>query len=749
MIDDAQLARRLLQHNLIDRRTLRQANALSAEHGEGLYQVFLEHELVDRQAILAVVGDFYDIPYVLLDEVELRRDVLELVDRELVVETSTLPLGIDVNDDGDHQLLLGMTDPLDMEAMERVSNETGLDIRPVLIGPHDLARELERAYPEPDEGDEFEILLSDLAEEDVDDPPSVEEPPPSAPHSEPMEVFADDEEIDEHILQDLDNSIFPDIDVRGSYSPPRISEVVDDSDDRGGDAPDSVEDVFEDDDFFADLDLGEELSSDPFELVEEADDVTSSSEDAGDAPADESTSDDDSAPGNRSGGATESGLGVGAQTSHDPFAGLDDAESFVSPSPAIREAGSAIIDLDEVVAPPSADETMFGPPSRSSSDQAPPLEEHGNSTFFGVHPGRAMSARKASSDDSSIIELLAEVDQPPPQPPESDSSKPGASEATGSDEDAPTARESGSSTKPSFDTSKLFEAIESDEQAPDEQAPDEQAPDEEESNTAAGESGEGSGATLGKLELRKVEKKKDELTSSGRVKKLSPSSRRKIPGLMARSDSQVMEDEKKPREHKKQRPSLSGLMKKLRERRRQEEDEEPLEASEPQEPDEGLEEESAGELEVDDSAETAPRPQVTREISLEDAEMLQELGLGGAESDGEEGAPREESSSPDHSAHEIEPLALDEDDHHNRETLQALALNADQLRSFRKARNEGLASESEMDTPLPPEPRELDIPPDITDTELLHATLRVLVAKGFLSIDEVIAEVRRKQSEEP
>jgi hypothetical protein len=67
-----------------------------------------------------------------------------------------LPITIEV-DRGIERLVLAMSDPMDMVAMDEIADHTGIDIRPLLAGPGILTRTLEKVYPEPDEESEVEL----------------------------------------------------------------------------------------------------------------------------------------------------------------------------------------------------------------------------------------------------------------------------------------------------------------------------------------------------------------------------------------------------------------------------------------------------------------------------------------------------------------------------------------------------------------------------------------------------------------
>lgn len=144
MIEDSELAQSLLESGLVDRdRLMEVARHRTAERN--LYHTLLSYDAVEERALVRLAGKLLNVPSVRLDRIVIAPEVLDLVPASMANRNKVIPLSIE--QDGPHKrLVLGMIDPIDVLAMDEVSTHTGIDIRPVLVGPTDLESALIKVY---------------------------------------------------------------------------------------------------------------------------------------------------------------------------------------------------------------------------------------------------------------------------------------------------------------------------------------------------------------------------------------------------------------------------------------------------------------------------------------------------------------------------------------------------------------------------------------------------------------------------
>ena len=213
MLDDTQLAERLRGTELMSDQEVEQARVLQDREDRPLYDVLLAHNFIEEPALVDIASDMLNVSAVNLQDVELDRDLAELLPKDVALRNWTLPLEKEVAD-GTDRLVLAMRDPIDMMAMDEVADYTDIDIRPVLAGPQALRAAFEDIYGPIDEfperesdtdGDEgaFQTrnktrvgpITASVSEEDADEivESALEsEPPPEPVSDNPAQPSEDD-----------------------------------------------------------------------------------------------------------------------------------------------------------------------------------------------------------------------------------------------------------------------------------------------------------------------------------------------------------------------------------------------------------------------------------------------------------------------------------------------------------------------------------------------------------------------------
>lgn len=147
MIDDAQLISHLTDAGFATQSQLDRGLQLASTEDSTLYDALLRHKLVGEQHVIQVASGILNVPALHLASTPPRQEMVKYLPRVLAESCQVLPVElIDDDSSGNKTLLLAMTDPIDVIAMDEVASHTGLNIRPVLVGPTDLQAALQRLY---------------------------------------------------------------------------------------------------------------------------------------------------------------------------------------------------------------------------------------------------------------------------------------------------------------------------------------------------------------------------------------------------------------------------------------------------------------------------------------------------------------------------------------------------------------------------------------------------------------------------
>ncbi len=229
MIDDAQLIAKLLSAGLADQSVVQKGIELAEDNNSTLYAALIIHQLVPESDVVQIASDVLNVPSVDLSDSDIDEEVAHILPADIARRNQTLPL--EMIDDGTTRVLrLAMADPIDVMAMDEVASHTGVNIRPVLVGPADLQRALEYLYPaDPSSDASEEAILLEIPEnsevdswaalfEDseaaqsasVEDSAVISQEMRDRPPTDVFEVVSDDlDELDDGLDDEFDNdSVF-------------------------------------------------------------------------------------------------------------------------------------------------------------------------------------------------------------------------------------------------------------------------------------------------------------------------------------------------------------------------------------------------------------------------------------------------------------------------------------------------------------------------------------------------------------
>lgn len=165
MLEDRQLSQMFLRKGLLDQETLEKASGICKSTGRTLYDVLLGEGLVNEERAIVAVSKQLNLPCVSLKEFEANQKILELIPRDLAIEFRLMALGL-TEEDGERKLYVAMANPLDIDAIEKVSQASGFPVSQLLAGPSDIKHAIARSYPSADAPQAASPKTSDLSGED-------------------------------------------------------------------------------------------------------------------------------------------------------------------------------------------------------------------------------------------------------------------------------------------------------------------------------------------------------------------------------------------------------------------------------------------------------------------------------------------------------------------------------------------------------------------------------------------------------
>jgi len=116
---------------------LRQALEVQRESREPLAQILVTMGLISEKEKVRVLGRQWGIPFVDLSERQIDRDLLKLIPHHLLQRWKAVPI-----DRNGPRLVVAMSNPLDVYAIDQMRLVTGMDIESVIASTEDIAQAL-------------------------------------------------------------------------------------------------------------------------------------------------------------------------------------------------------------------------------------------------------------------------------------------------------------------------------------------------------------------------------------------------------------------------------------------------------------------------------------------------------------------------------------------------------------------------------------------------------------------------------
>src|SRR5215207_9766728 len=133
----------LLAANLIDEVQMQIALAEQKQSGKRFGSTLVELKFIDENVLAAFLSKQIDVPCISLLHVDIPKKILRKLPRTSAIECKAIPVRID----GD-RLEVAMTDPTDIEVLDKVEKACGMTVSPLIAPQSSIATMIERCYPE-------------------------------------------------------------------------------------------------------------------------------------------------------------------------------------------------------------------------------------------------------------------------------------------------------------------------------------------------------------------------------------------------------------------------------------------------------------------------------------------------------------------------------------------------------------------------------------------------------------------------
>lgn len=135
----------LVSRKIITEKQLNMALEHQKRWGGRLGEALIFLRIISEDKLLAALKYHLEIPIIDLDETEITQQVIKLVPKAMAEKYKAVPVRVTVSF-GKKILLIAMSDPLDIKAIEELQFVTGYKVQPVLSKEHSLLGALKSYY---------------------------------------------------------------------------------------------------------------------------------------------------------------------------------------------------------------------------------------------------------------------------------------------------------------------------------------------------------------------------------------------------------------------------------------------------------------------------------------------------------------------------------------------------------------------------------------------------------------------------
>jgi type IV pilus assembly protein PilB len=131
----------LIEKRLLDEETLNKALAIQQKTGEKLGDILYKMGAITEEELYSALAEIYNVPYVDLDTVSIDSELVKLIPEHISRRYKLIPLRME----GD-KIVVGMSNPVNIYALDDVRIITGRDVEPVLVPEKQIEKALDRIY---------------------------------------------------------------------------------------------------------------------------------------------------------------------------------------------------------------------------------------------------------------------------------------------------------------------------------------------------------------------------------------------------------------------------------------------------------------------------------------------------------------------------------------------------------------------------------------------------------------------------
>ena len=149
----------LVRNDLVSEAELEEAKAEASRDGSGLTGALARLGYVKETQLVEFLSRQYGVPSINLEEVEVEESVIEMIPQEVAERHGIIPI-----DKHGSTIVVAMTDPSNIYAMDDIKFLTGFDVEAVVTSEASIESALERYYG----GSSGEEIFDDVDVDDVD-----------------------------------------------------------------------------------------------------------------------------------------------------------------------------------------------------------------------------------------------------------------------------------------------------------------------------------------------------------------------------------------------------------------------------------------------------------------------------------------------------------------------------------------------------------------------------------------------------
>lgn len=158
----------LIERGLITEETLKKALITQERTGEKLGEILLKMNLIKEEDLYFALSEIYNVPYINLEEIAINSDIAKLIPEHLCRRYKIIP--IEVNGD---KIVLAMSNPVNIYALDDVRIITGREVEPVLVSERQINQALDKIYTIQKGLEETLLDIAPGEEEEIETPIEV------------------------------------------------------------------------------------------------------------------------------------------------------------------------------------------------------------------------------------------------------------------------------------------------------------------------------------------------------------------------------------------------------------------------------------------------------------------------------------------------------------------------------------------------------------------------------------------------